>query len=449
MAWILGLDVGTSSTKGVVVDESGRVVRTATVSYALQSPQTNWFEQDPADWIAATHSVMRELEGFQFQAIGITGQMHGLVALDETNRPLRYAILWNDQRTSGELAEWEALIGAERLRQILRNAPMTGLTAPKLLWMRRYEPELFAKLSRISLPKDYVAWSLTGKWGTDRAEASGTGLFDVGELRWSAAMCESLAFETGWLPPECGFGQALGETANGVPVFLAGGDQAAGAFGMGCAREGVFSLSLGSSATLVAPSRRPADGSSPSLNCFGAIAPEWLVMGCSLNGTLALEAVRNLFFAGESIERIEALAQSAPSGANGTRLTPHFGGERCPVNDASATARLDGLSSATTPADLARATYEGIVENVAAMDRQVREVAGPASVYRASGGGSKSDFWLQMFADKLGTPVERAATGEGPAFGAALVAGLGASLWPSVEALPESVFATTRRFEPS
>ena len=292
MAWILGLDVGTSSTKGVVIDEAGRVAQAATATYELLSPQTNWFEQDPGDWVAATQSVMRELEAFPIQAIGITGQMHGLVAIDADNRPLRNAILWNDQRTSDQVVEWERIVGHDRLRSIVRNAPMTGLTAPKLLWMREHEPELFARICRISLPKDNVAFALTGKWGTDRAEASGTGLFDVGELRWSDTMCRALDIDMDWLPPAGAFCEPLGETHNGVPVFLAGGDQAAGAFGMGCAREGAFSLSLGSSATLVAPSRQPADGSSPSLNCFGAIAPEWLIMGCSLNGTLALDAVR-------------------------------------------------------------------------------------------------------------------------------------------------------------
>jgi len=406
---LIGLDVGTSGVKGIAIDGDGQVLAVAEEAYPLSTPHPGWSEQDPEDWWRASQAVLAQLpEG----PIGYSGQMHGLVVLDEADRILRPAILWNDQRTGAECAEIEERVGLERLISLTGNRALTGFTAPKLLWLRRHEPETYAQIRKILLPKDYVRLRLTGEHAIDAADASGTLLFDVANRRWSAEVCEALEIPPDWLPP------AHESTAVG-----GAGDQAAAALGVGIAAPGPVSVVLGTSGVVFTalPSYAPDAQARVHTFCH-AVPGTWHAMGVMLSAAGSAAWLRHALDA--PFAQLDAEAESWEPGAEGLLFAPYLAGERTPYPDPDARGAFTGLSLRHDRGALWRAMLEGVAFGLRDSLELLRELGARPEIARVSGGGAKSEVWLRIVASVLQLPLERMETEEGSAFGAALLAGV-------------------------
>src|SRR3954469_11243431 len=343
---LVGLDVGTTGVKAVAVSPEGRVVAAAAGEYALSTPQPGWAEQDPEDWWRAVEACLGRLPT---GPIGLSGQMHGLVVLDAENRVLRPAMLWNDQRTGAECAEIEATVGLERLIELTGNRALTGFTAPKLLWLRKHEPEIYARIRHILLPKDYVRLRLCGERAIDVADASGTLLFDVAERRFSSAVLDALEVPESWMPRSLESPEVSGRTAAGVPVAAGAGDCAAAALGVGVERPGPVSIVLGTSGVVFAalPAYRPDPQARVHVFCH-AVPGAWHAMGVMLSAAGSLQWARDTFAPGVPFDQLVAEAEAAPAGAGGIIFLPYLSGERTPHADPDARAALVGLSASHT-----------------------------------------------------------------------------------------------------
>jgi xylulokinase len=488
MARLLGIDVGTSGTKAVLIDETGRVLASAMREYQLHTPKPGWSEQDPADWVRAAGECLTAVQGQGssskgeeegreegIDAIGFTGQMHGLVCLDEADQVVRPAILWNDQRTAEECEEIDRVLGADRVREVTGNPPLTGFQAPKLLWLRKWEPELFAKVRSVLLPKDYVRFALTGVKATDVSDASGTGVFDLARREWWWEGIEELGFEREWFAQVCeSSAQVCGATgptpqpllpgaagvspsppaplprrAEGGFVVAGAGDQAAGAVGTGAVSPGVVSVSLGTSGVVFSSIESPVPDPTGAAHVFCHANGGWHAMGVMLSCGGAVRWARDTFFPKQSYDELTEAAKGAPIGCEGLTFLPYLSGERCPHNDPHARGALVGLSLAHTRGHIARAVFEGATFGMKdCLDRLVSLGVSVKSV-RVTGGGAKSDFWMQLLADVFGAECVRVEGDEGPAFGAALLAGVAAGIWPSVEAACAATVKLGRAFQPS
>jgi xylulokinase len=406
---LIGLDVGTSGVKGIAIDEDGAVLAVAEESYPLSTPQAGWAEQDPDDWWRASQSVLARLPD---GPVGLTGQMHGLVVLDEDDRVLRPAILWNDQRTGVECREIEERIGLERLISLTGNRALTGFTAPKLLWLRRHEPETYARIRRILLPKDYVRLRLTGEHAIDAADASGTLLFDVANRRWSTDVCEALDIPLDWLPP-----------AHESTAVAGAGDQAAAALGVGIAAPGPVSIVLGTSGVVFSalPSYEPDAQARVHTFCH-AVPGTWHAMGVMLSAAGSAAWLRHAL--GSPFAELDAEAERWQPGAEGLLFAPYLAGERTPYPDPDARGAFTGLSVRHDRGAMWRAMLEGVAFGLRDSLELLRELGVRPEVGRASGGGARSELWLQIVASVLRLPLERMETEEGSAFGAALLAGI-------------------------
>ena len=411
---LIGLDVGTTGVKAVAISPAGRMLGSVTEEYALSTPQPGWAEQDPEDWWRAAQKCLERLpEGH----VGFSGQMHGLVVLDAEERVLRPAILWNDQRTAAECAEIEAKVGLERLIELTGNRALTGFTAPKLLWLRRHEPDVYARIRHVLLPKDYVRLRLSGVHAIDAADASGTLLFDVAGRRWSTEVCEALDIPLEWLP-----------TAYESTEIAGAGDQAAAALGVGIATPGPVSVVLGTSGVVFAalPSYLPDAQARVHVFCH-AVPDTWHAMGVMLSAAGSFAWLRGVVGAGYGALDEEA-ARWAP-GTEGLLFAPYLAGERTPHADPDARGSFTGLSLRHDRGALARATLEGVAYGLRDSLELLRELGVRPEVGRASGGGAKSDLWLRIVASVLGLPLERTESEEGSAFGAALLAGVRAGVF--------------------
>jgi len=411
---LIGLDVGTTGVKAVAISPDGRMLGSVTEEYALSTPQPGWAEQDPEDWWRAAQKCLERLpEGH----VGFSGQMHGLVVLDAEERVLRPAILWNDQRTAAECAEIEAKVGLERLIELTGNRALTGFTAPKLLWLRRHEPDVYARIRHVLLPKDYVRLRLSGVHAIDAADASGTLLFDVAGRRWSTEVCEALDIPLEWLP-----------TAYESTEIAGAGDQAAAALGVGIATPGPVSVVLGTSGVVFAalPSYLPDAQARVHVFCH-AVPDTWHAMGVMLSAAGSFAWLRGVVGAGYGALDEEA-ARWAP-GTEGLLFAPYLAGERTPHADPDARGSFTGLSLRHDRGALARATLEGVAYGLRDSLELLRELGVRPEVGRASGGGAKSDLWLRIVASVLGLPLERTESEEGSAFGAALLAGVRAGVF--------------------
>jgi xylulokinase len=411
---LIGLDVGTTGVKAVAISPDGRMLGSVTEEYALSTPRPGWAEQDPEDWWRAAQTCLERLpEG----RVGFSGQMHGLVVLDAEERVLRPAILWNDQRTAAECAEIEARVGLERLIELTGNRALTGFTAPKLLWLRRHEPDVYARIRHVLLPKDYVRLRLTGVHAIDAADASGTLLFDVAGRRWSTEVCEALDIPLEWLP-----------TAYESTEIAGAGDQAAAALGVGIASPGPVSVVLGTSGVVFAalPSYLPDAQARVHVFCH-AVPDTWHAMGVMLSAAGSFAWLRGVVGAGYGALDEEA-ARWAP-GTEGLLFAPYLAGERTPHADPDARGSFTGLSLRHDRGALARATLEGVAYGLRDSLELLRELGVRPEVGRASGGGAKSDLWLRIVASVLGLPLERTESEEGSAFGAALLAGVRAGVF--------------------
>ncbi|HXH60278.1 MAG TPA: xylulokinase [Fimbriimonadaceae bacterium] len=455
MAKLLGIDVGTSGTKAVLINESGVVLKSANVEYPLSTPQPLWAEQDPHDWTAAAESVISQIGESQPDAIGLTGQMHGLVALDQMDKVLAPAILWCDQRTSKQCAQIDSVLGESSVRQTTGNAPMTGFQAPKILWLRDNRPADFSRMRSALLPKDYVRLALTGEKATDVSDASGTGLFNLKIRNWWKEGVQELGLDTALFPRAhesteiCAQTNGYDGLAKGIPVVAGAGDQAAAAVSTGATEQGLVSVSMGTSGVVFAPLATPTHDPDGSANVFCHANGAWHVMGVMLSCGGAVKWLRETLYPGATYAEIDSDAAKIPPGAEGLSFLPYLSGERCPHNDPTATASFAGLTLTHSRAHIARAVLEGATFGLGGcMKRLISLGISPAQV-RVTGGGAASDLWMQMLADVLRLPCERVSSDSGPAVGAAVLAGVGVGVWPDLRAAAGATSTKGRVFEPS
>jgi xylulokinase len=435
---LVGIDVGTTGVKAVAISESGDVLAVAEEGYELSMPQPGWSEQDPEDWWRASETALARL-GVEASAIGLSGQMHGLVCLDERDRVLRPAILWNDQRTAAECAEIEERVGLERLIELTGNRALTGFTAPKLLWLRRHEPETYARIRHVLLPKDYVRLRLTGERAIDAADASGTLLFDVARRRWSDEVLDALELPAEWLP----------EVHESTEIAGAG-DQQAAALGVGAIEPGVLSVVLGTSGVVLATLPAYAADPEARVHVFCHAAPAlWEAMGVMLSAAGSLHWLRHALAPAATYEELIGEAERWPPGAEGMTFLPYLQGERTPHADPDARAVFTGLSLRHDRGALVRAVLEGVAYGLRDSLELLRALGVEPRAGRVSGGGARGRLWLEIVASVLGLPLELTAVEEGSAYGAALLAGVADGTFASAQ---EAVAASVRvreRVEPN
>ena len=441
MTELVGLDVGTTGVKALSLSPEGEVLARAEESYDLSTPRPGWAEQDPEDWWRAAERALARLGG-KPSAIGLSGQMHGLVVLDERDRVLRPAILWNDQRTEAECAEIEESVGLARLIELTGNRALTGFTAPKLLWLRHHEPGTYARIAHVLLPKDYVRLRLTGEHAIDVADASGTLLFDVARRRWSQEMLEALELDPAWLPRALESPEISGTTAAGLTVAAGAGDQAAAALGVGVDRPGPVSVVLGTSGVVFAA--LPAFAADPQARVHAfchAVPGGWHAMGVMLSAAGSLRWLRDTLGAGRGYDELIAAAGEWSPGTEGLTFLPYLTGERTPHADPHARAAFAGLTLRHDLGAFVRAVLEGVAYGLRDSLELLRELGVDPRAGHASGGGARSELWLRILASVLGMPIRRAATDEGSAFGAALLGGVAAGVFRDVH---EAVAACVR-----
>jgi xylulokinase len=476
----LGIDVGTGGTRALVIDERGRVIASATEEHQpFASPHIGWAEQDPRDWWracgVAVHKALAQgrLRGDQISCVGLSGQMHGAVLLDEQARVVRPALIWCDVRTEKQSRDLTAQIGAARLIQLTCNPALTNFTLTKCLWVRENEPANWKRVRSLMLPKDYVRFELTGERATDVADASGTLLLDVAHRRWSKEILGLVEMDESLLPtlyesPEiCGQISAAGAAATGLlsgtPVVAGAGDQAAGAIGMGVVSPGTVSATIGTSGVVLAATDAPALDPGGRLHTFcHAVPGRWMVMGVTQAAGLSLRWFRDQFLAAtsgssgsgsdassHSYDRLTAEAAQAPPGSDGLLWAPYLMGERTPYLDPTARGMLVGLTASHTRAHIIRAILEGVAFSLRDTFTIFREIEVPVKTIRLGGGGARSPLWRQIQADVYGQRVETVEAEEGAAYGAAILAGVGAKAWPSVDAACDAVVRVTGSITPT
>ena len=476
MAYLLGIDVATTGTKALLIDEEGKVVTSATKEYPLSTPRPLWSEQDPTDWWEGTVASIRELleasavDPAAIVGLGLTGQMHGLVLLDRGGQVLRPAILWNDQRT-GPQCEWiTETVGFERLLEWTGNSALPGFTAPKILWVREHEPAIYARVAHILLPKDYIRYRLSGEFATDMAGASGTLLLDVKRRDWSVEMLEALEIPAQWLPP-CHEGpQVTGVVSPaaseetglevGTPIVGGGGDQAAQAVGVGAVNPAIVALTLGTSGVVFAPTVEPVVEEKGRLHAFCHAVPDrWHLMGVMLSAGGSLRWFRDALGREEiaeatekGVDAYEILlegAKAVPVGSEGLLFLPYLTGERTPHADPLARGAFVGLTLRHSKAHLVRAVLEGVAYGLRDSLELLRQtgVSDPEQV-RLSGGGARSPLWRQILADILDIELVTVKVNEGAAYGAALLAAVGAGIYTSVEEACEATVCTSEQTLP-
>lgn len=477
MPLFLGIDTGTSGTKAILVDETGTLLASDTQEYPLSTPYPQWAEQSPdADWWPAAQAAIRAVlakagvSGDQVGGVGLTGQMHGSVFLDKTGQVIRPALLWCDARTGAECAQiTEAVGGEEKLFEVIGQPVFTSFTAPKIVWLRQHEPQNYERLAQVLLPKDYIRYKLTGEYATEVSDASGTSLLDVRKRDWSPAMLSALEIPRTLLPrvyesPEV-TGTVTAEAAAltglkaGTPVVGGGGDQAAGAVGTGTVEPGRVSSALGTSGVVFAHSAEPFFDPQMRIQTFcHAVPGAWHLMGCMLASGGSLRWLRDTFFQPERVvggtigadayELMTRGAATVPPGSEGLIYLPYLSGERTPYPDPDARGVFFGATLRTTRATFARAVLEGVAYSFKDAFALLEEVSVPVAQVRASGGGAKSAFWLQILADVIGQPHVLLHVDEGPAFGAALLASVGTGAYASVPEACAAAIRTTSETHP-
>ncbi|MEM2385393.1 MAG: xylulokinase [Candidatus Bathyarchaeia archaeon] len=454
--FLVGLDIGTTGVKGLLVALEGRVIAKSFVEYPLYVPRPGWCEQMPEDWWDATVRVLRELAAKApsgIAAIGLAGQMHGAVFLDAAYEVIRPAILWNDARTGQECVEIENIVGREYLQKITGNIPLAGFQAPKILWLRKHEPQNYKKIRVILLPKDYIRYKLTGELATDVSDASGTLLLDLFKRNWSDEILTALSIPQKWLPKVYESPEVTGRLSNeaskltgipsGIPVVAGAGDNAASAVGSGVIEEGIGLVSLGSSGVVFAPVEKPSPDPTGAVHCFcHAVPRKYHLMGVVLSAGASFRWFRDVLGEEESavahrigVDPYELLtreAELAPPGSEGLFFLPYLSGERTPHMDPNARGAWIGLSLAHRRPHLVRAILEGVAFALKDSLRRVEGLGPSIQELRAVGGGMRSQLWCRIIASVLEMPLRRLAVEEGAAYGAALLAGVGAQLFKDV-----------------
>lgn len=454
MSVSIGLDVGTTGVKALAVTDDGTIVARSEHGYPLSTPAPGWSEQDPSLWWAASLAALADVAGGrEVVGIGLSGQMHGLVCLDEDDEVIRPAILWNDQRTGAECVELEERVGRERLIAHTGNRALTGFTAPKLLWLRNHEPESYARIQRVMLPKDYVRLRLTGAWATDAADASGTLLLDVAGRTWSAEVLDALELPAAWLPPvlespmvsghiteaacnsllQAGGDISAAGSLAGVPVAAGAGDCAAAAVGVGAIAPGVLSVVLGTSGVVFATLPSYAADSEARVHAFcHAVPGTWHAMGVMLSAAGSLQWFHDALASDTSFETLLEEAAVWPAGAEGLLFAPYLAGERTPHADPEARGAFVGLQLRHDRGALVRAVLEGVAFGLADSHDLLGELGVDAERALISGGGARSGLWPRIVASTLGIPIMTTEADEGSAFGAALLGGVAGGAFADV-----------------
>lgn len=475
MAYLLGIDIGTSGTKTVLFDKNGATVASSTYEYPLYQPNIGWAEQDPEDWWKATCETIRAVlsksgvNPGDIKGVGLSGQMHGIVLLDGEGNILRRSIIWCDQRTELECGQITELIGRERLIQITANPALTGFSASKIMWVKNNEPDVFNKISKILLPKDFIRFRLTGEYATEVSDASGMQLMDIPKRAWSSEVLDKLGIErsrlgelyesqeiTGRVNP-AGAGQT--GLREGTPVVGGAGDQAAGAVGNGIVRTGVVSSTIGTSGVVFAYSDKISIDPAGRVHTFCHAVPNtWHIMGVTQAAGLSLKWFRDNFCMEE--KRVAELmgvdpymlmdkeAEKVAPGCNGLIYLPYLMGERSPHLDAAAKGVFFGLSAMHEKRDMLRAVMEGVVYGLRDCLQIIRGMGVEINEVRASGGGGKSPFWRQMQADVFDAGVTTTNSSEGSALGVALLAGVGTGMYKSVAEACDTAIQVRSRQEP-
>jgi xylulokinase len=450
MAYFLGIDVSTTATKALLLDELGTLVGVSSSPHTLQTPRPLWSEQDPREWWDAASASIRSalekagIDGERIAAVGLTGQMHGLVLLDETGNILRPAILWNDQRTQSQCDEIHQIIGRKKFIQTTGNVALTGFTAPKILWVKENEPDVFAKAKHVLLPKDYIRYRLTGEYAMDKADGAGTVLFDLRSRDWSREVLGALGIDASWMPrtfegPEF-TGRVTAEAAAltglkvGTPVVAGGGDQAAQAVGVGAVEPGIVGLTVGTSGVVFATTPSALIEPEGRLHAFcHAVPGMWHFMGVMLSAAGSLQWYRDTLAPDMSFDELLKEAESVPAGSEGLQFLPYLSGERTPYPDPLARGAFIGLTLRHSRAHMTRAVLEGVSFGLKDSFTLIQNAGlGTIRQVRASGGGTKGALWRQILASVLNAELVTVNTAEGAAYGAALLAGVGAGAWTDV-----------------
>ncbi len=461
-ALFLGIDVSTTGSKALLIDEKGNVLATAVNEHSISTPRPLWSEQNPQEWWDASVKSIRQaiqqagINGEDIKGVGLTGQMHGLVMMDAAGKVLRPAILWNDQRTAEECDEITRLLGFDRLLELCGNKALTGFTAPKILWVRKHEPEIYAKTAHILLPKDYVRYHLTGDYAVDMADGSGMILFDLKKRNWSKEILDKLGIPESWLPKTYEgsevtglISQAAAELTGlkaGTPVVGGGGDQAAQAVGVGAVTPGIVALTLGTSGVVFATTPSPLIEPQGRLHAFCHSVPgTWHFMGVMLSAAGSLRWYRDTLAPGMSYDDLLAPAAQVPAGSEGLLFLPYLTGERTPHPDPLARGAFVGLTVRHTKAHMTRSVIEGVSFGLRDSMELIKSAGlGKIQQVRVSGGGARSPLWRQMLSDVMNSELVTVNTTEGAAFGAALLAGVGVGTWKTVE---EGCAATIKTLE--
>lgn len=475
MNYLLGIDLGTSGIKTVLFDETGAAISSAAAEYPMYQPQNGWAEQDPADWWnACRQTVSRVIEesgidAQEIRGIGLSGQMHGLVMLDENGDVLRKSILWCDGRTGAQCAEITETVGAQRLIEITANPALTGFTAGKILWVREHEPHIYEKCRQILLPKDYLRYKLTGVFATEVSDASGMNLLDVPNRCWSQEVLEKLRIDPALLPPVHESCEVTGHVSaqaakltglrEGTPVVGGAGDNAAAAIGTGVVHAGRSFTSIGTSGVIFAHLDKVSIDPQGRVHTFCSAVPgAWTVMSCTLAAGGSLQWFRNNFCRDEMYVAVgmdkdpyflmDFQSDRVPIGANRLLFFPYLMGERSPLLDENARGIFFGLSAMHSKYDMLRAVMEGVTFSQRECLDILREMGVLSGEMVAVGGGGRSSLWRQMLADVYDCPVMTVANQEGPALGAAILAGVGAGLYPDVKSACDTIIKVTTTQEP-
>ena len=464
---LLGIDVSTTGAKALLVDAGGAVLGVANTPLTLSTPRPLWSEQDPYEWWAGAAASVRAVlaetgaAAGDIAAIGLTGQMHGLVLLDDAGHVLRPAMLWNDGRTQAQCDEMRARIGRERLIQLTGNDALTGFTAPKILWVQEHEPDVWARTRHILLPKDYIRYRLTGEYASDRAGGSGTILFDLKTRTWSPEMLATLEIPAAMLPATFEGPQVTGHVTAaaaeetglraGTPVVGGGGDQAAQATGVGAVEPGIIALTLGTSGVVFAATPDALVEPQGRLHAFCHTVPgRWHFMGVMLSAAGSLQWHRDTLAPDLPFDALVDEAASVAPGSEGLLFLPYLTGERTPHPDPLARAAWVGLTIRHNRAHMTRAVLEGVAFGIKDSFTLIQGAGlGSIDQVRISGGGARSPLWRQIIADVLGVELVTVNTAEGAAFGAALCAAVGAGLYASLPEACQAAIQVTGRTEPS
>ena len=471
--YLLGIDLGTSGVKVLLLPSEGSADPvTATVPLSLSTPRAGWSEQEPEDWWQATSEAIRaalreaEVDSANIAAVAVSGQMHGATLLDDVGKIIRPCILWNDQRSGEECAWITDRVGAERLLAAVGNPALAGFTAPKLLWLRKHEPENYARIHTVLLPKDYLNYRLTGRLCTEVSDASGTLLFDVARRAWSEDIARELDIPLAWLPPVKQSTEVIGSVSAdaaqqtglpaGTPVVAGGADNACAAVGAGVVAPGHVLASVGTSGTLLAPTERPNVDPRGRLHTFCHVVPDtWYVMGVVLSAGGSLRWLGDVLVTDPSEQSgsdtyaaMMEQAETVPPGSEGLLFLPYLTGERTPHGDPFARGAFVGLSLRHGRAHLIRSVIEGVTFALADSAALIRDLGIDLESVRMTGGGARSVLWRHILADTLRTRVMTTSGEMGPAYGAAIIAGVGAGVFSSIPVACDQLVAIASETAP-